>query len=198
MAGEATLVVTSANLTGAALKLKIETGVLVMDRMRRNAAARPSPRMIDHGNLKRLPQWQITSTSRPAQAGPRGFPVGACAPPTGLPVLPLSPYCSSPAAIPRRSRPVLASLASRTLAVFPVGLAGRPPHCAFGCLLSIDSRCGLGARGFPPKGTLHVEVLQSMSLPRCPAPTASGWSESYPGGLHTRWGPVRLHGAHSN
>ena len=31
------------------------------------------------------------SATLPAQAGPRGFPVGACAPPAGLPVLPLLP-----------------------------------------------------------------------------------------------------------
>ena len=55
IAGEATLVVTSANLTEAALKLKIETGVLMMDRIRRNVATRQSRRLIDHGSLKRLP-----------------------------------------------------------------------------------------------------------------------------------------------
>ena len=56
IAGEATLVVTSANLMEAALKLKIETGVLAMDGTRKNVAARLSPRLIDHGGLKRLPQ----------------------------------------------------------------------------------------------------------------------------------------------
>ena len=36
-----------------------------------------------------------------AQAGPRGFPVGACAPPTGLPVLLLSPSSRMPPPIPK-------------------------------------------------------------------------------------------------
>ena len=52
IAGEAALVVTSANLTEAALNVKIETGVLMMDRTLGNVAARHSPRLIDHGSLK--------------------------------------------------------------------------------------------------------------------------------------------------
>ncbi len=52
IAGEARLVVTSANLTEAALNLKIETVVLMLDRTLGNVAARHSPRLIDHGSLK--------------------------------------------------------------------------------------------------------------------------------------------------
>ena len=48
--------------------------------------------------------------------------------------------------IPGRRRPVLASLASRTLAAFPETTAGRPPHYAFRGLLGVYSRCGLRAR----------------------------------------------------
>lgn len=57
IAGEARLVVTSANLTEAALNLKIETVVLMLDRTLGNGAARHSRRLIDHGSLKRLPDW---------------------------------------------------------------------------------------------------------------------------------------------
>ena len=55
IAGEPALVVTSANLTEAALNLKIETIVLMLDRTLGNVAARHSRRLIDHGSLKRLP-----------------------------------------------------------------------------------------------------------------------------------------------
>ena len=81
-----------------------------------------------------------------AQAGPRGFPVGAYTPPTGLPVLLLSPSSRMPPPIPRRNRSVPASLASRPLSAFPVLTAGRLPRYPFRGLLGVHSRCGLRAR----------------------------------------------------
>ena len=48
----------------------------------------------------------------------RGFPVGACAPPTGLPVLHPLPCAYMPSPLPRRRRPVLRSTNS-------LGLPGR-------------------------------------------------------------------------
>ena len=45
-----------------------------------------------------------------------------------------------------RRRSVLASLASRPLAAFPVSTAGRLPHCVFRGLLGVHSRCGLCGR----------------------------------------------------
>ena len=56
----------------------------------------------------------------------RGFPCCLRPPLTGL----LSP-------VPRRSRPVRASLASRPLTAFPVTSAGRPPHRLFRGLLGV-------------------------------------------------------------
>ena len=56
----------------------------------------------------------------------RGFPCCLRPPLTGL----LSP-------VPRRSRPVRASLASRPLTAFPVTAAGRPPHRLFRGLLGV-------------------------------------------------------------
>ena len=82
------------------------------------------------------------SATLPARPGPRGFPVGACAPPTGLPVLPTSSPPCVPPPLPRRNRPVLASLASRPMAAFPGSLAGRFPPCAFRGLLGLHSRYG--------------------------------------------------------
>ena len=79
--------------------------------------------------LPALPGFSGTtglSATPPAQAGPRGFPVGACAPPSGLPVLLLSPSCTH-AAVPRRNRSVLASLASRPLPGFNGGSASALP-----------------------------------------------------------------------
>ena len=60
------------------------------------------------------------SVTPSAQPDPRGFPVGVCAPPTGLPVLLLSPSSRMPPPIPRRNRSVPASLASRPLSAFPL------------------------------------------------------------------------------
>ena len=65
----------------------------------------------------------------------QGFPCCFCFPLSHMP----SPF-------PRRRRPVLKSLASRSLAAFPVFTAGRPPHCLFRGLLDVHSRYGLHVR----------------------------------------------------
>ena len=61
----------------------------------------------------------------------RGFPVDACAPPTGLPVLLLRSSCTHAAAhtpAEATGHNVRAHWRYRSLAAFPVTPAGRPPH----------------------------------------------------------------------
>ena len=72
---------------------------------------------------------------------------------------------------------MLASLASRPLAAFPVFRAGRLPHHSFRGLRSVHI---VAARvvAEPPMAALVVGVLQPMSLPPSSAPTATGWSDS--------------------
>ena len=72
---------------------------------------------------------------------------------------------------------MLASLASRPLAAFPVFRAGRLPHHSFRGLRSVHI---VAARvvAEPPRAALVVGVLQPMSLPPSSAPTATGWSDS--------------------
>ena len=60
----------------------------------------------------------------------------------GFPCCHRLPLPSVPPSLPRLSRPVRASLASRPVAAFPVIRAGRPPRCPFRGLLSVHSRCG--------------------------------------------------------
>ena len=58
----------------------------------------------------------------------------------GFPCCCSLPLPCVPAPIPRRRRPVLVSLASRSLPAFPVSTAGRPPHHPFRGLLGVYSR----------------------------------------------------------
>ena len=60
----------------------------------------------------------------------------------GFPCCHRPPLPCVPPPLPRRSRSVLASPASRPLAAFPVIQAGRPPRCPFRGLLGVHSRCG--------------------------------------------------------
>ena len=93
--------------------------------------------------------------SRLARAPHRqGFPCCHCFPLTRM--LP---------SLPRRNRPVLASLASRPLAAFPEFWAGRLPHYSFRGLLNVH--CSLRpARSLSrPRRPFDIEVLQPMSLP---------------------------------
>ena len=61
-----------------------------------------------------------------------------------------SPLPHVPPPLPRRNRSVLASLASRPLAAFPVIQAGRLPRYPFRGLLGVQPRCGRGREpGYP-------------------------------------------------
>ena len=60
----------------------------------------------------------------------------------GFPCCDQSPLPHVPPPLPRRNRSVLASLASRPLAAFPVIQAGRLPRYPFRGLLGVQPRCG--------------------------------------------------------
>ena len=136
----------------------------------------PGPRPLRSAGVTRplrcslLPARSLSTTSLsatlPAQAGPRGFPVGACAPPAGLPCCHRFPLTRMLPSLPRRwNRPVLASLASRPLATFPEFQAGRLPHQSFRGLLNVHCSL-LPARSLSrPRRPFDIEVLQLMSLP---------------------------------
>ena len=96
----------------------------------------------------------------------------------GFPCCVHSPLPRVPPPLPRRNRSVLASLASRPLAAFPVFRAGRLPH-------HFVSRPAQRSTSLRPAWSLNrpgrpfvVGVLQPMSLPPSSAPTATGWSDS--------------------
>ena len=136
------------------------------------------------------------SATPPAQAGPRGFPVGACAPPSGLPVLLLSPSCTH-AAANTPAEPVGARVArfptAASLPRFNGGSASalpvsRPARRS----LSLPPACSLSR----PWRPFVIEVLQSSSLPPRTAPTASGWSDSCRAGFAPA-GTQRLSTAHA-
>ena len=106
--------------------------------------------------------------SRLARARHRqGFPCCCCL-----------PLACMPPSIPRRKQPLLASLAWRSLAAFPVSSAGRLPRYPFRGLLNVH--CALWpARSLNrPRRPFYIEVLQSVSLPPRTAPIATGWSDS--------------------
>ena len=118
-------------------------------------SSRPFPRPTRFSNQgpfppPALPGFSSTtglSATPTAQAGPHGFPVDACHATGGASrVAACLPLVHMPPPLPRRSRPVLASLASRPLAAFPVSQAGRLPHYPFRGLLSVHSCCGLRTR----------------------------------------------------
>ena len=108
-----------------------------------------------------------------------------------------SPLPHVPPPLPRRNRSVLASLASRPLAAFPVFRAGRLPHHSFRGLRSVHI---VAARvvAEPPRAALVVGVLQPMSLPPSSAPTATGWSDSCRAGFAPaeEWHLVTAHRNH--
>ncbi len=83
-----------------------------------------------------------------------------------------------PPSIPRRNRPVLASLASRPLAAFPVFSAGRLPRCPFRGLLNVHCTLSPARSLNRPRRPFSIAVLQSVSLPPRTAPITSGWSDS--------------------
>ena len=137
------------------------------------------------------------SATPPAQAGPRGFPVGACAPPTGLPVLLLSPSCTH-AATTTPAEPVGARVARFPTAVSLPRISG---GSASALPVSRPARRSLALRPARslsrPRRPFVIEVLQSSSLPPWTAPTASGWSDSCRAGFAPA-GTQRLSTAHAN
>ena len=111
------------------------------------AGVRPS-RAPPH--LRPLPSTGITRL--PQYCGPLRHPAGPACPSRGsgwrvprhrqgFPCCHHPPLPCVPPSLPRRSRPVRASLASRPVAAFPVIRAGRPPHRPFRGLL--DVHCAL-------------------------------------------------------
>ena len=112
----------------------------------------------------------------------RGFPVGACAPPTGLPVLHPLPCACMPSAIPRRRRPAMFRIAPN-LAVPVAGSLPRDPGRAASSLTV--SRPARHSHALRPARSLSrprrpscIEVLQSIWLPPRTAPIATGWNET--------------------
>ena len=96
----------------------------------------------------------------------------------GFPCCCCLPLAYMPPSIPRRNRPVLASLASRPLAAFPVFSAGRLPRCPFRGLLNVHCTLSPARSLNRPRRPFSIAVLQSVSLPPRTAPITSGWSDS--------------------
>ena len=95
----------------------------------------------------------------------------------GFPCCHRPPLPCVPPSIPRRSRPVRASLASRPVPAFPVirrvGLRiARFEAC------STFTRVAARMVAKPPRAARCTGVLQSKSLPPSTAPIATGWSDS--------------------
>ena len=118
------------------------------------------------------------SATLPARPAPRGVPVGGCAPPTGLPVLPPSPS-SMRAAATTPARPAGAHVARFPAdASLPRVIGGS----ALAMRVSGPARRSLALRPAwslsRPRRPVYIEVLQAMSLLPSPAPIATGWSDS--------------------
>jgi hypothetical protein len=108
----------------------------------------PEVRPLPSTGITRLPRYyepvRHPSAARPV---PRGRPVGnAIVPPLGLPVLPVDSPCTHAIASTPAGPVEVSSLVTRPAAAFPIGPAGRLPHCAFRGLLGVHSRYGLRAR----------------------------------------------------
>ena len=118
------------------------------------------------------------SATLPARPAPRGVPVWRVPRHRqGFPCCLHPPLPCVPPPLPRWNRPVLASLASRPMAAFPVTWTGRLPRRTFRGLLGVHSRCSPHGR-WAARGGPSVGVLQTMSLPPSSAPIATGWSDS--------------------
>ena len=96
---------------------------------------------------------------RPGLA-PHGVPVGACTPPTGLPVLPRLPSSiHADATTPAETVRCICRLSSRPSSAFPLPWEGRLPHYSFRGLLSVRSRSGLYGRWTARGGPLTPECF---------------------------------------
>ena len=104
----------------------------------------------------------------PARPVPRGIPVGACAPPAGLPVLPLFPSCThaaanTPAEAPgaRVARfPVAGCLPRFNGGSAPASCFSRPARRS----LALRPACSLSRpKGGPSRRSASVHVVTSMT-----------------------------------
>ena len=123
------------------------------------------------------------SATLPARPAPCGVPVGACTPPTGLPVLPPFPLSMRAAAT------TPAEPAGARVAHFPAD--GSLPRGSVGSAsalcVSRPAQRSLALRPAwslsRPRRPFSIGVLQAMSLPPSPAPIATGWNDSYRAGF---------------
>ena len=133
-------------------------------------------------------------------AGPRGFPVGTCRPPIGLPVLHPFPFARRLAPLPRRRRPAWCSFATLLGSVSGrwqpspesrrVGLRGKP----FGACSAFPRvpACALteppSAALFPRSASVHIVASVNRS--------DGYWLErQLPSGMASRRGTLPWHGA---
>ena len=94
----------------------------------------------------------------------------------GFPCCHRPPLPCVPPSIPRRGRPVRASLASRPVAAFPVIRRVGPRVARFEAC-STFTRVAAHMVAKPPRAARCTGVLQSKSLPPSTAPIATGWSD---------------------
>ena len=123
----------------------------------------------------------------------RASSVGACAPPTGLPVLHPHPLRVHAVAITPAETTGLSR--SRPLAVPVAGSLPRDSGGSASALtVSRPARRSLALRPARslshPRRPFFTEVLQSISLPPRTAPIATGWNEQLAGRVYPRWGAV--------
>ena len=140
-------------------------------------------------------RYSLTAPLGSQRNSPRGFPVGARTPPTGLPVLLLSPSCTHAAAT-TPAEPVGARVARFPTAVsLPRNNGGsasalpvsRPAQRS----LTLRSACSLNR---PQAILLHrsasVQFVASLHRSDC-----FRLERQLPGGIRTRWDTAPFHGA---
>ena len=156
----------------------------------------PRLRPLPSAGITRLPRY-YGPLRHPARPGLSltGFRLARATPPSGLPVLLLSPSCVH-ATVNTPAEPTGARIAR-----FPA--AGSLPRFVGGSASALPfSRpaqrslpvvaCTLAE---PPTAALLHRVLQSESLPPRTAPIATGWSDSCRAGFTPRWETAPFHGA---
>src|SRR6266536_1379730 len=98
-----------------------------------------------------------------------------------------------PSPLPRQDRWKPFARTVPSASAFPEIQAGRLLHHPFRGLLSVHSRYGLHARRVA-YATLYTGGSDGF-VSFTAAPIATGWSEQFPGGTHTRSEPAPFHGA---